>query len=225
MQKPSLRVERIGNEGQPVAIIDNFAPDPDRLRRDAHGLDYREINANYPGVRAAVPQTYFDGLAPVITAVITNVFDHGQRADFSAAYYSIATTPPAMLTLQQRIPHIDGLEPNQLAIVHFLCHDDQGGTAFYRHRSTGFETVTADRHPAYIAALGAEFARAGEPEPAYIDGDTPLFKRIATMEPRYNRAIIYRSSLLHCAMLDNARGYSTDIDRGRLTVASFVALT
>lgn len=225
MQKPSLRVERIGREGQPVAIIDNFAPDPERLRREAHGLDYREINANYPGVRAPVPPTYFDGLAQVIIPIITNVFGHRQRANFSGAYYSIVATPPAALGLQQRIPHIDGLEPDQLAMVHFLNHDDQGGTAFFRHRSTGFETVTSDRHPAYIAALQADFARAGEPEPAYIDGDTELFAEIARVEPRFNRAILYRSALLHCAALPNDRVFAADVDTGRLTVASFIALT
>ena len=70
-------------------------------------------------------------------------------------YFSIVTTPPEALAPIQRLPHVDGLEPDRIAILVYLSGAEQGGTAFYRQRSTGFETVNAARFPAFEAALKA----------------------------------------------------------------------
>jgi hypothetical protein len=114
------------------------------------------------------------------------------------------------------------LQAGSLAIVHYLSHEDFGGTAFYRHRSTGFETVDSSRHARYLEMLGADFAAHGEPLPAYIQGDTPIFEQIARYEPVFNRALIYRSSLLHCGCVPNDVDLPVDLRTGRLTMASFL---
>ena len=112
-----------------------------------------------------------------------------------SAGYSIVTTRPAELTPIQRLPHFDGLEPERIALLHYLSGAEQGGTAFYRHRSTGYETITADRHAAYDAALHRDVARHGLPVPAYISGDTPIYERIARFAARAEpRADLSRSS-------------------------------
>src|SRR3546814_17752798 len=72
-----------------------------------------------------------------------------------------------------------------------VCSSDLG-TAFFRHRATGFETVNEERRAAYAAALDAELATA-PPPPGYIAGDTDAFERIHAAEARYNRALLYRS--------------------------------
>jgi hypothetical protein len=143
--------------------------------------------------------------------------------DVNRALYSIATTPSAELILPQRIPHIDGVEDGRIAIIHYLSHEAYGGTAFYRHRSTGFETVDAARHPGYVAALIEDFAAHGQPAPAYIQGDTAVFEAIARYDAVFNRALIYRSNLLHCAVLPNDTPLPADVRSGRLTVASFLS--
>lgn len=224
MQKPILRVERIGNEGETVAVIDNFAPDPDTLRAKAQALAFADMRTNYPGIRVSVPPKYFAGLGAVILPTIRNLFDDRREPSIVASYYSLATTPPRDLALHQRVPHIDRPERNQLAIVHFLTDDDQGGTAFYRHRSTGYETITAARHDHYIATLMADFARHGEPEPGYIAGSTAIFEQILAVEPRYNRAIFFRCCQLHSALLANDRTFAARPAEGRLTAVSFVTL-
>lgn len=222
-EQPRIRIEQIGKEREPVVIVEDFSPHPERLVADAETLAFREMGEFYPGVRAPVLPSYFEGLSPVLAPVMREVFGHSDRIGFTRALYSLVTTPSDQLTLAQRIPHIDGLEEGMIAILHYLSHDDQGGTAFYRQRSTGFETVDASRHPEYIAALKADFARHGEPLPAYIQGDTPIFEQIARYTPRFNRALIYRSSLLHCADLPNDVPFAQDPRAGRLTVASFLS--
>jgi hypothetical protein len=218
-----VRVEQIGRERQPVVVIDNFSPHPERLVADAETLTFETMGEYYPGVRAPVLPSYFEGLSPTLAPVMRDIFGAQDRIGFTRALYSLATTPPAALTLAQRIPHIDGVEEGMIAILHYLSHGDHGGTAFYRHRSTGYETVDAARHRAYLDALRSDFATHGEPAPAYIEGDTALFARIARYDAVFNRALIYRSSLLHCAVLPNDMVLPADARLGRLTVASFLS--
>jgi hypothetical protein len=222
MEQRSIRVDHVGAERQPVVVVENFALDPEALIAAAETLCFAPMGEYYPGIRAPVTPAYFEGLAPVLTPVMREVFGAHARIGFTRALYSIATTLPAELTLAQRIPHIDGVAEGMIAIIHYLAREDRGGTAFYRHRSTGFETVDAARHRRYLDALGDDFVTHGEPVPAYIEGDTAIFEQIARYDAAFNRALIYRSSLLHCAVLPNDAGLPATVCEGRLTVASFL---
>lgn len=205
-------------------VVENFAPDPERLIAEAEGLAFTRMGEFYPGVRAPVTRAYFEGLSGVLAPVMREVFGARETLGFTRALYSIATTAPAALSLAQRIPHIDGVEDGMIAILHYLSHEAYGGTAFYRHRSTGFETVDAARHRTYLDMLRADFAAHGEPAPAYIEGDTPIFEQVARYDAVFNRALIYHSSLLHCALLPNDAPLPGDVRTGRLTVASFLSV-
>ncbi len=110
-----------------------------------------------------------------------------------------------------------------MAILHYLALEDGDGTGFYRHRSTGFETITPERGAAYFANLKADLAKHGPPPGAYINGDTAIFERIAHFEGRFNRALIYRGRLLHSGAISPGRDLPCDALTGRLTVASFLA--
>jgi len=224
MNQQRIRVEMVGTEGVPVAVIDDFSPDPEALVEEAVRLTYQPLGAFYPGPRAPVGPAYFKGLNSVIAAVAKQVFGAADRIVCDRALYAISTTPPGDLSLAQRIPHIDNTEPGKLAIVHYLSRTDLGGTAFYRHRSTDFERITPDRHRAYLDALRADITAHGEPPAAYIEGDTALFEQTAAFEPAFNRALIYPGNLLHCACLAG-RALSPDPRVGRLTVASFLTTT
>ena len=222
MVEPVVHVEYIGLERSPVVVVDAFAPDPDRLIAEAAGLDFQTLGPYYPGVRAPVGRGYFDGLSALLATIAREVFEAGDRLNFDRALYSVSHTPPGRLSLVQRIPHIDDVGADRLAIVHYLSHEDFGGTAFYRHRSTGFETISADRHRAYLDALRADLATHGEPPAAYIAGDTALFVRTKLQTPAFNRAVIYPAKLLHCAAIPNGRLLPERVQEGRLTVASFL---
>ncbi|WP_267389371.1 DUF6445 family protein [Sphingomonas sp. GC_Shp_3] len=220
MQAP--RIEQIGHEAEPVIVIDDFVPDPARLRAAAEVLQYDVMGRHYPGLRAQVaPQDVAAYLHPV-EGLIAEVFGFPAPAAVISAGYSIVTTQPADLTPIQRIPHFDGFEPERVALLHYLCGEEQGGTAFYRHRSTGFETISADRHATYDPALHRDVARHGLPGAAYISGSTPIYEQIATFEARPNRALIYRGNLLHCAHLPAALDFANDPRRARLTVNTFL---
>jgi len=219
---PSVRVVHIGQERQPVLVIDDFVPDPGALRAKAEVLDYRPMGRHYPGLRAEVEVGDVDAYLEPVQMLIADVFGFCEAAAVISAGYSIVTTRPRELTPIQRLPHFDGFEAERIALLHYLDGAERGGTAFYRHRGTGFEAITADRHAAYDAALRRDVARHGLPAPAYISGSTPIFEQTARFEARPNRALVYRGHLLHCADLPPDLDFSPDPRRARLTVNTFL---
>lgn len=218
-----LRVERQGHEALPVVVIDDFATAPERFIDDAAFLAFAPMGEHYPGVRARVPDSLFRPLLDALRPTIVRVFGPGEPAVIDA-FYSLVTTPPAALTPIQRMPHIDEASPTRLALLHFLSHDETSGTAFFRHRTTGWESLDGARLPVYRAALAADLARHGVPAPGYITGDTPLFEEVARHAGRFNRALLYRSNALHCAAIPDGMTLPVDPEAGRLTVNTFVDL-
>jgi hypothetical protein len=220
--KARTRIERQGDERQPVVVIDDMLAAPERWREAAAKARYGRIGPHYPGLRAIVPEDAAAAMRDELEGLIGDTFGLDPVPPVLEAYFSIVTTPPAALAPIQRLPHFDGVEPERIAILIFLSGAEQGGTAFYRQRATGFETVDAERFPAFEAALKAGVARHGLPPPAYIEGDTPLYERIAGYAARPNRCLIYRGHSLHCAAIPPGAPLPPDPVQGRLSINSFL---
>ena len=218
----AAQVHHVGHERQPVIVIDGFVPEPQALIDEAAALEYATIGVHYPGLRSPVPAARLRSFLPQIVDLVCSTFDCGSQLQVLEAYYSLVTTRPTALTPIQRLPHFDGLERERIALLHFLSTDHSSGTAFYRHRSTGFESVDALRYPQFSAAVARDAALHGLPQPAYISADTPMYEQIAHFEGSFNRALIYRGHVLHCALLPEAISYSPDPRAGRLTVNTFL---
>lgn len=220
--EPQFSVTWIGAEREPVVTIDGFVSHPEALRAAARKCVFEPIGEYYPGPRASVDQSYLQSVDEVVRAAMREFFSCSNGGEFIRSYYSIATTASEQLSLAQCIPHTDAYDDQQIAIVHFIGHRDFGGTAFFRHRSTGFETINAQRAEVYHAALSDEFEQHGVPAPGYIRADSALFERIHLCEYRFNRALMYRGKLLHSAALDATPELPCSLATGRLTVATFV---
>ncbi len=216
-----VTVCRQGNEAEPVVVIDNFAPLPQRFIDDASFLKLEPMGEHYPGLRAAVPPSLLLPLLADLAPLIEDVFGLAQ-CRIADALYSLVTTTPDDLKPIQRLPHFDGVEPERLALLHYLSRDARGGTAFYRHRSTGFETVTAARLGDYRRALDADLQREGVPPPGYIGSDTAIYTQVARHAGHFNRAILYRGNTLHCADLPADLPLTADPATGRFTVNTFL---
>lgn len=223
MKPPSIVVQTIGRELQPIVIVENFVTDPEALRRHAATAASAPDDLHYPGLKRAVPADYFDGVQPILSTILHKVFGFSTGVSILGATYSIVSTEPHVLSVEQRMPHVDAIDPGRMAMMHYLGPGDVAGTAFYRHRSTGFETITEARSPVYFASLNADIRTHGEPSPAYICADTSLFEQTALVEGHFNRALIYRSALLHSGAIPADHSLSPDPLTGRLTIASFLA--
>lgn len=218
---PTVTIHRIGEEGERVAVIENFAPEPDMLRNDAATRTFGPGDYHYPGVKAPVAEDYLFRIWAVLAPIFKEVFDVGDKVSVLDVTYALVTTAPAALALEQRLPHMDALEPGRLALIHYLVPGGGDGTAFYRHRSTGFETIDRERSPAYFARLNDDLRRHGPPPHAYFNGSTPIFERTGHFDGHYNRALVYRSKVLHSGAIGADRALSADPQAGRLTITGF----
>jgi hypothetical protein len=216
------QILRHGREKQPVIVIDDALAEPDEWRALATSRRYGRIGPHYPGLRAPVPPAMAIGMRGELESVVGETFGLDPVPPVLECYFSIVTTPPQALAPIQRLPHVDGLEPDRIAILIYLSGADMGGTAFYRQRATGFETLDAERFPRFEAELRKGVAEHGLPPAEYIAGDTPLYERIASYEARPNRAIIYRSRALHCAEIPPGAALPANPETGRLTINSFL---
>jgi len=219
----TLRIESIGAEAQPLVILDDFAPDPDGLRSVAQGADFTPALNHFPGVRAALPADYLATQLPVIAAA-AEAFGRTGPITVVDASFSIVSTPTGELSIPQRLPHIDAFTEDRIALIHYLSPEGGDGTAFFRHRSTGFETVDETKRELFFRHLDIEMRHRGVPPPEYVLGDTPLFECIRSEPARYNRALLYRSWNLHSGAISPDNALSADPGAGRLTVTGFFSI-
>ena len=222
---PDIRIERrtFGNEAAPLLVIDNFVAAPDRLVKKAATAQFISGGRFYPGIRAKAPPSYEHFLATRLQPLLAEHFGLVSRSlRLSMCHFSLVTTPAAQLGPMQRIPHVDSLAREGFATIHYLFKENFGGTAFYRHRATGYETLDEARGPEYFRVLESESAGPDSPAVNYINGDTPLFEQIARAEGVFNRMLVYRRNSLHSGSIDRAFVPDANPRTGRLSINSFI---
>jgi hypothetical protein len=215
---------RIGAEDLPVLIVDNFLENPAVLVDYAalHGGFEGVSDTFYPGTRAPVPPIYSFALRAFLGDAIDRAFGlKGRRVTRELSHFSLVTTPPGRLSVPQRMPHFDSTNPKQLALLHYLCDAQHGGTSFYRHRRTGFEFIDEARSLAYARAVKEDLAALGSLPAKYICEDDPMYEHIARFEAVFNRVLVYRSIDLHSADIRPGFHFSGNPRSGRLTANTF----
>jgi len=221
----NVRKLAVGAEGAPLLVVDDFVPNADELIDYAVAQTFTVQGRYYPGIRCVAPQSYQQFLLTTLGGLMLECLG-AQRGSLrlSMCHYSLVTTPADRLELLQRIPHVDTIAKNGLASIHYLFRKNLGGTAFYRHRATGFESLDEARNDQYLRTLAAECAGAHAPGPGYINGDTPLYEQIGKQDGIFNRLLIYRRNVLHSGCI--ARDFVADADprTGRLSINSFIDL-
>lgn len=218
-----ITVCHVGVECEPVVVVDNMVPEPGRLRKDSEACIFLPGDNHYPGVKAPVHNEYLSGIWPVLSPIFKDIFGISGKISLLDLTYALVAQAPAALTLEQRIPHVDALLPGRLALIHYLVPTGTEGTAFFRHRSTGFETIDHVRSAAYFTQLAKDLQCHGQPVHAYPGGDTPIFEQTRYFDGYYNRALIYRSRLLHSGAIGPDSILSADPRIGRLTITGFFA--
>ena len=221
----SIKKLHIGNEASPLLVVDNCIEQTTQLIDWASHQTFIKNSPYYPGIRAEAPLDYQQCLLSTLQTTLIDFFQlPSPQLHFSVCHFSVVTTPPQQLKLLQRIPHFDSLNRLGLAAVHYLFKDDLGGTSFYRHNKTGFESIDETRKLAYFSSLEAENDGPNMPKASegYINGDTPLFTRIAEQQGIFNRLIVYPRNILHSGSIRNELFYGDKAISNRLTINSFI---
>jgi hypothetical protein len=222
---PDVRIQKltIGSEKAPLVVIDNFIADPEKLIRRAANRVYVDQPSYFPGIRYAAPLGYQHLFEARLKDMLLEYFQlKNRRFVFQMCHYSLITTPPDKLEFLQRIPHIDSVSGTGLASVHYLFKGRYGGTAFYRHRKTGFEYVDESRKETYYECLESERNGPDAPQTGYIEGDTPLYEQIGKQDGVFNRVLIYRKNSLHTGIIGKDFVPDHNPLTGRLSINTFI---
>jgi len=218
-----FRIDHIGNELSPVVVIDDMWARPHELvDLAANRTDFSVRSLYYPGVRTSAPAEYARAVTGQITDLILETFGLRGSLAITDSTFSMVVTPASDLVAFQRVPHFDSPDPNRIAVLHYLCGPEKGGTSFYRHRTSGIESVTESNRDRYIKLVNSEVKLNGMPPARFIDEDTVMFQRIAKYHCAFNRALIYRGNLLHSVSTPPAFVPNSDPRAGRLTVNTFL---
>ncbi|MFT4937958.1 MAG: hypothetical protein ACI88A_000980 [Paraglaciecola sp.] len=222
----SITLLKIGNEQQPLFVVDELLVNPELVVEYAHqgGGFINQKTDFYPGVRKPLPADYGDLICQFVASTLPErlALPTSISVTNSLCALSITNQHPATLLPIQRIPHFDTCDRQQWAVLHYLCNADCGGTGFFRHISSGFEAITEDRNKRYQRMLEDDASTKGLPPVKYLDANSALFEQIHSVDAKYNRALIYPSNLLHSGLI--RQWQSTDISSSRLTANTFLRL-
>jgi hypothetical protein len=213
----------VGNARAPVIVVEDAWVNAEALIEEAaQRQDFSARSLYYPGVRSSAPREYAYGIVAALQDLIRSTFELCDELIITDSTFSLVTTPPEKLVPFQRVPHYDSVDPNRIALLHYLCA--RGGTSFYRHRATGVEIVTAELEQRHIRTVNAEVRSTGVPPARYVDGDTEFFERTAKYEAAFNRVLIYRGNMLHSVNVPP--GFTPDANprTGRLTLNTFLTV-
>lgn len=213
----------VGNERQPVLVIDDCSANPQSLIGLAADQQFFPSRSPYPGLLAPMHPEYVSSMLRGIAPLVGKTFQLATNAPAKlySCFFGLVTTPPQHLHTFQRQPHIDTPDPGRIAVLHYLCDPSYGGTAFFRHRQTGWESLDA-RQQQHLMQLHAQDPR--PVPPGYLLAGNATYERTASIEARFNRALVYRSRVLHCAEILRADSLSPDPRVGRLTANLFLEL-
>lgn len=211
------RVERrvLGASRLPVVIVDDFYRYPERVRALADSLSYtslRELVQQFPGERAEIEAD----TRHLARAVWQYYGRSGDPVPESFPFCVSRYCGGVVFEPRQRLPHVD---PTLTALIYLNRPDEcAGGTALYRHRSSGLERIPLmpdneilklAHHMGYRAAdilelgypaviermlFNPRFAPEGN---RTLNEGNPTWELLTLVEMRFNRLVIYDGRIPH----------------------------
>jgi len=224
----SVSSVRVGKCPIAVTVADNVLLRPQRLAEFGLGHKFVEDDRNlYPGVRARVPAEFSRPFHAWLNRTLhcTGVLEESCHIHDDVSFFSIVNKSRANLLPLQRIPHYDSTDPGVFAAVFYLFDRANSGTSFYRHRTTGYEKISADNEDNYRIALNRNMKTLGPPAREYTNGSNDLFERTHSVDSAFNRIVIYSGNVLHAADIDGSLFNGNDNSQWRLTVTSLIKST
>lgn len=223
----NLIIERREIANNKLLVIDNFLKKPEEMKDQALISTYNPYPGHnekkgYPGIRAAVPKYYSYNLTMLLEPIIKTEFEIPSHLDIrkSVCAFSLMTTEIQDLGPLQSTPHFDASTPYHIAVLLYLCDEEHGGTAFYRHNATMFDRITADNKEHYLDIYYEEL-NAKRPTPGYFNNSNEFFTKTGMVEAKFNRLVLYKGSMLHAPFIDPSISIDPNPATGRLTVNTF----
>ncbi len=193
-----------------VLAVDDFYRDPDAVRRQALGLEFSEPD-EYTGwrTRPLFPRGVRSRVESVLRLPITRFSESDDRQNYlrghGVFYFGLSKGPRA------EAPGVHFDSPlDWVTMIVYLTPDapHDAGTSLWQHRATGLASAPARRDAARfgkpVGELNAMLLRDGH--------DKSKWNELDRLGNVYNRAVFYRSGILHSA----TRHFGSSPATGRL---------
>ena len=190
---------------QSLIVVDDFYPEPERVRAAALSADYPEVEGplTFPG-RNSAQKFLPPGMDEVISRIVGEkvVGSADPRPSHGKFRITLAGEPSRYMV------HVDPNVLSWVGVVYLnLPEQCRGGTRFFRH--TG---LNSDRTPLSEAELHA-YGLESVAEVLKQDGNDPdKWEHIMTVPMRFNRLIMYRPWMWHSA----GEAFGESLETGRL---------
>ena len=218
----SYKVERFGHEQEPIIVIENYTSNMAYLKQRAHHAAYKRSSSYYPGLQAPEDPNYLGIRGDELISLMSTVFNFKGKLNIESCDYSMVCKPRDTLDVAQCLPHYDALTSNLFAIVHYVQAEPTSGTAFYRHKRTGFETISEKRSSAYKEGLQDDLSTYGPPDKNYFYGTDDRYEMIGEIEAKPDQLIMYRGHTLHSGCIPDSTILAPDPKVARITLNSFL---
>jgi hypothetical protein len=225
----TLKTFKLDDIDSAVYVIDDFLINTGDLtsytRNTAYLNPVGSDGTAYPGMRDAMPMPYIRLLKKLIEDnILTTLVNSPSSVEIHRSLLSLTTVSESNLNTLQKMPHIDSFMDTEFASVHYLCDKEMGGTSIYKYKPSNIIRFNEKhRHLLNQAKQMVENNRLEHK--GYLKHSTSLFEKVFSIEAKFNRIVIYPGNLLHCANLKDNMSINTDINKGRLTIASFFSIT
>lgn len=221
---PNARVDliKIGHEEHNCLVIDDLLSNPDDLVLDAVKEKWGFPDGTYyPGINANLPTQYIKLIGQVLRPSFSRAFNVSINRQLGVSgFFALTTLGLKDFGPWQKIPHFDKPFNDHYALVHYLAKNQTGGTGFFRHLPTGYESISHKRRAEYLQ-MTEEWLKDNQHKLVDFAGpNTPNYEMYFSIPFKFNRAIIYPANLLHCALYDGTN-QNDDPITGRLTANSF----
>lgn len=221
-----VHIRAVGAEQTPVIVWDDFSDCLVQLKHFAREQASFEPDRQslYPGVRAQLPESFSQAFRRQIEPVLRRVYNLPGRSTWATVYQylSMINRPESELAVLQRLPHFDSTDDNSFALLLYVNPGKFGGTGFFRHRPSGYETVDQQRFGRFVDAAEHHMAVQGLPRSRYTTGSDGHFQLLDTIDYKPNRLLAYPGKLLHSGLINPSFDLGANPASGRLTANLFV---
>lgn len=186
-------------------VFDNFCDDPERVRQSAFAAGFDTWNPNKGEVGSSVyaGMGFWGDHALMLRSLM--------RATNGVVVPNSMFFRATNVGMERAYIHSDREAGNHTCVAYLSDHDEESGTAFFKHKRTGLEAM-----PSF-----AEMADAGildELKADMVSRDPDKWVQTDYVRGAYNRALIFPAPLFHSRF--PLEGIGSRVEEGRLVWAS-----
>jgi len=189
-----------------LVVVDDFYPDPYKVREAALRTDYPEPPADkpYPG-RNSAERYPIQGLDEVASRIASEPVEGIKHPGSPHMRFRITLEGEEA----RYLAHVDPQPLTLVGVVYLTLPEHcQGGTAFFRHKDLQSDTAPRSQEELERACGVSDIKSLLQK-----DGRNPdKWEHLTTVPMRFNRAVIYRPWLWHSA----GEPFGDNVENGRL---------